>query len=227
MPRPKRVDEAGRIYHVLNRGNARSKIFRKDEDYEAFEQILAEGLKRYAVDLLAYQLMPNHWPMVVKPTRHGQMSQLLRWVTGTHTMRYHARYHTSREGHVYQSRFKSFPVQKDEHFHVACRYVERNALRAKLVKRAEDWRWGSLWRWAHKTEPDPKLLSSWPIARLPNWIDCVNEALSDQALEAVRHCVRRGSPLGDARWVRTTSRRLGLESTLRPRGRPRVRPTKG
>ncbi len=87
MPRPKRADKAGAIYHALNRGNARSTIFHKDGDYEAFERILAEGLQRYAVELLAYQLMPNHWHMVLKPTRDGQMSQLLCWVTGTHTLR--------------------------------------------------------------------------------------------------------------------------------------------
>jgi len=227
MPRPKRADEAHAVYHVLNRGNGRSRIFHKDGDYEAFERILAEGLERYTVELLAYQLMPNHWHMVIKPRRHGQMSQLLRWVTATHTMRYHAHYHTSGQGHVYQGRFKSFPVQDDEHFHIVCRYVERNALRANLVGCAEEWRWSSLWRWAQKTEPDPKLLSAWPIARLPNWIACVNEMLSDQALESVRRCVQRGSPLGKARWVQTTSRRLGLESTLRPRGRPRVRMAQG
>ena len=224
MPRPKRADEAGAIYHALNRGNARGTIFRKDGDYEAFERILAEGLQRYAVELLAYQLMPNHWHMVLKPTRDGQMSQLLRWVTGTHTMRYHAHYQTSGEGHVYQGRFKSFPVQNDDHFYVVCRYVERNALRAGLVARAEKWRWGSLWRWVQKIEPAPKLLFPWPIARLPSWVARVNDPLSEKELDAVRRCLRRGSPLGDARWAGTTARRLDLESTLRPRGRPRVRP---
>jgi len=61
MPRPKRSDVAGCIYHALNRGNARSDIFLKDGDYEAFERILAEGLERYDVELLAYCLLPNHW----------------------------------------------------------------------------------------------------------------------------------------------------------------------
>ncbi len=98
------------------------------------------------------------------------------------------------------------------------------ALRAGLVARAEDWRWASLWRPVQKIEPAPKLLSPWPIARLPNWVARVNEPLSEQELDAVRRCVRRGSPLGDASWFETTARRLGLESTLRPRGRPRVRP---
>ena len=118
---------------MLNRGNSRATIFHKDADYEAFERIMGEGLQRYCAELFVYQLMPNHWHMVLRPTKDGQMGQFLRWVTGTHTMRYQARYHTSGEGHVYQGRYKSLPVQDDDHFHVVCRYVERNALRAGLA----------------------------------------------------------------------------------------------
>ena len=224
MPRPKRADEAGGLYHALNRGNARAAVFHKDADFEAFERIVSEGLDRYEVQLLAYQLMPNHWHLVLRPGKDGEMSRLLRWVTATHTMRYHAHYHSSGQGHVYQGRFKSFPIQDDDHFHVACRYVERNALRAGLVDRAEDWRWGSLWRWVQRAEPAAKLLSAWPIRRPPNWIARVNEPLGERELAAVRRCANRGRPLGDAGWVESVARRLGLESTLRPRGRPRVRP---
>ena len=223
MARPPRADEAGRLYHALNRGNARATVFHKDEDYEAFERILAEGLERYEVQLFAYQLMPNHWHLIPRPETDGGMSRLLGWATGTHTMRYHSHYHTSGEGHVYQGRFKSFPVQGDGHFYTVCRYVERNALRAGLVDRAEDWRWGSLWRWLQKPEPDPKLLSAWPIPRLPRWVQRVNEPLSEKELATMRQCVKRGRPLGDQQWMESTASRLQLESTLRPRGRPRVR----
>ncbi len=221
MPRPKRADEAGGIYHALNRGNGRQVIFRKEEDYEAFERVLEAGLERYAVELLAYQLMPNHWHFVLRPTEDGQMSQFLRWVSATHTMRHHAHYQTSGTGHVYQGRFKSFPVQDDGHFYVVCRYAERNALRAGLVRRAEDWRWGSLWRWLQNFEPDPKLLTRWPIRRLPGWVERVNDALTESELAAVRRCAQRGTPLGDERWVQRVTQRFGLESTLRNRGRPR------
>ena len=224
MPRPPRADEAGGLYHALNRGNARADIFKKPADFEAFERILAEGLDRYEVQLVAYQLMPNHWHVVLRPLQDGAMSNLLRWVTATHTMRYHAHYHSSGEGHVYQGRFKSFPVQDDQHFHTVCRYVERNALSANLVDRAENWRWGSLWRWLQKPEPEPKLLSSWPIPRLPNWAARVNEALTQREQEAVQRCIRRGCPLGDEGWTESVASRFGLESTLRPRGRPQFRP---
>ena len=223
VPRPPRADETGGLHHALNRGNLRADIFRKEADLLAFEMILHEGLHRYQLELFSYQLMPNHYHLVVRPLVDGEMSRFMGWIGGTHTMRYHAHYHTSGLGHVYQQRYKSFPIQDDEHFFVVCRYVERDALRAQLVRRAEEWRWGSLWRWLQEPEPDPKLLSPWPIARLPKWVDRINEPLTEKELAAVRLSAQRGRPLGDERWVESTARRLQLESTIRPRGRQRVR----
>jgi putative transposase len=223
MPRPPRADEAAGLYHALNRGNGRAKIFHKEADYQAFEQILGEGLERYDVQLFCYQLMPNHWHLVLRPNADGEMGQFLRWTTATHTMRYHSHHHTSGEGHVYQGRFRSFPVKNDAHFLTVCRYVERNAVRTALVNRAEKWRWGSLWRWLETEKARSELLSPWPIPRSPNWVAKVNEPLTELELAAVRRCAQRGSPLGDSAWIKSTVKRLGLESTLRPRGRPQVR----
>ena len=152
------------------------------------------------------------------------MSRSMGCVGETHTMPYYAHYNTSGMGHIYQQRYKSVPIQDDEHFLLACPYVERNALRAGLVKRTEAWRWASLWRWRQSREPDPKLLSPWPIPRLPNWAGRVNEPLGDAEMESVRRCVQRSRPLESEKWVESMAGRLGLESTLRPSGRQRVRP---
>ena len=103
------------------------------------------------------------------------------------------------------------------------RYVERNALRAELVARAEDWRWSSLWRWRQPAEPAPAWLSAWPLPRLPNGVEKVNEPLTERELAAVRRSAQRGRPRGEPSWVELTAQRLGLTSTLRPRGRPQVR----
>ncbi len=223
MSRSPRADEAGGLYHVLNRANRRLPIFLKEEDYAAFENVLHEALEIHQIELYAYQLMPNHWHLVLRPLVDGEMGRFCGWVGSTHTLRYNTHYQTLGEGHLYQGRFKSFPIQDDEHFHVVCRYVERNALRAKLVRRSQQWRWGSLWRWLHKSEPDPKLLSAWPIARLPGWVKRVNQAMSKNELQAMQKSIRRGTPLGEEAWIESIARRLNLESTLRPRGRPRVR----
>src|SRR5208283_908834 len=146
MGRPKRADDGDLIYHVLNRANARMTIFEKDHDYEAFERILEEAVERTRTRLLAYCLMPDHWHLIVWPRQDGELSRFVGWLTLTHTQRWHAHRHNAGTGHLYQGRFKSFPVQEDEHLRVLCRYVERNPLAASLVKRSEDWRWSSLWR---------------------------------------------------------------------------------
>ena len=100
------------------------------------------------------------------------------------------------------------------------RYIERNALRAALVERAEDWRWSSLSSW-RSSEPD----ETWPLARPlpcgPDWSDHVNQPQTDGEVEAIQRAIRRGAPLGSPTWVEATARRLGLESMLRPRRRPK------
>jgi len=224
VPRQKRADKGGAIYHALNRGNAQQTIFHKAEDYDAFLHLLAEGLNRYPIELFSFVLMPNHWHMVLRPLEDGQMGRMLRWVTATHTLRFHSHDQTSGQGRLYQSRFKSFPVAGDSHFLVICRYVERNPLRAGLVRKAEQWQYGSLWRWTRKPEPKPELLSPWPIARNPKWAARVNEPLSGQELAAVRTSVQRGRPFGDDAWVQQVAARSGLGYTLRARGRPAKQP---
>lgn len=221
MGRPKRVADGGLIYHVLNRANARMTIFEKPEDYEAFEQILEQAVERTEMRLLAYCLMPNHWHLVVWPQEDGDLSRFTGWLTLTHTQRWHAHRHSTGSGHVYQGRFKSFPVQDDQHFLTACRYVERNALRANLVERAEAWQWNSLHRWAHGDAKQKSLLSSWPLPRRARWLEEVNAPQTEAELSALQRCVQRGSPFGESDWRDRMVRLLGLESTLRPRGRPR------
>ena len=101
------------------------------------------------------------------------------------------------------------------------RYVERNALRANLVRRAEQWRWGSLLRWLRNSAEDRKLLSAWPIPRQSGWLDHVNQPQTETELTAVRRSVNRGCPFGGETWAAKAIRRLSLESTIRPHGRPR------
>lgn len=175
MPRTARAIEAGLVYHVLNRGNGRMRLFHKDEDFAAFERVLAEGLDRYPVDLLTYCLMSNHWHLVLAPRTDEALGRLMGWVGVTHVRRHHQHYHTRGGGHLYQGRFKSFPVQDDVHFLTVGRYVEANALRAGLVKRAEDWPWGGL---RVRREAGRRLrLSPWPVDRPRDWTARVNEAM--------------------------------------------------
>jgi putative transposase len=221
MGRPRRAADGGLVYHVLNRGNARMTIFDGDADFEAFENILEEAVERFGTDLLAWCLMPNHWHLVLRPHADGELSRFVGWLTLTHTQRWHAHRKSPGSGHLYQGRFKSFPVQDEQHFLSVCRYVERNALRARLVRRAQDWRWGSLWRWHKGSNRDKRLLAPWPVRRNSAWVDYVNTPQSEEEIAALRRSVLRGCPYGDDYWSEKTVARLGLEGTVRPRGRPR------
>jgi putative transposase len=165
--------------------------------------------------------MGNHWHLVVWPREDDELSRFVGWLTLTHTQRWHAQRKSTGSGHLYQGRFKSFPVQYDGHFLTVCRYVERNALRANLVKRAEDWRWSSLYRWFSGTAAEKELLSAWPLRRNAGWLEHVNSPQTEAELSAIRRSVNRGSPFGDETWATTATRKLGLEITTRPQGRPK------
>jgi putative transposase len=221
MPRQPRQAPGGLVYHALNRAVARLRLFRKPADYDAFLRVAAETLGHHRTRILAYCLMPTHWHFVLWPKNDGDLTAFLRWLTHTHTMRWHAHHHSAGSGHLYQGRFKAFPVQTDDHLLTVLRYVERNPVRAGLVARAEDWRWSSL----GQGRPGPAVpglaLDPGPVPRPAGWVDWVNEPLTAAELEAVRRSVARGAPYGAADWQKQTAARLGLQATLRPRGRPK------
>jgi putative transposase len=219
MPRRLRFSTAGFVFHALNRAVGRAPLFAKEADYAAFEKVLRQAHEEVPTRLLAFCLMPNHWHLVLWPAQDGELSRYLHWVTMTHSQRWHAHHHTTGTGPLYQGRFKSFPVQEDEHLLTVCRYVERNPLRAGLVKRAQHWRWSSLWHRAQGALP--AWLGAGPLPVLDGWLEQVNAAGTEAELEALRRSAARGTPFGEAAWQQRTAERLGLQSTLRRRGRPR------
>jgi putative transposase len=229
MPRPLRNAPGGLVYHALNRANARLTIFRDEADYEAFLRVLDQAVARTDMRLLAYCLMPNHFHLLLWPRGDGDLSHFMRWLTMTHTQRWHAQHRSAGVGHLYQGRFRSFPVQDDAHFLTVSRYVERNALRAGLVPQAEDWPWGSL---ARRAAPKPARavappLSDWPIPRPRAWVARVNTPQTRAEEQSLQTSLDRGRPFGDSDWQAQTAQRLGLESTLKPIGRPSKSPPSG
>ena len=132
------------VFHALDRGVARMQLFEKAADYQAFEQVLRDTLDQSPMRICAYAVMPNHWHLLLWPECDGELAAFMQRLTITHVRRWQEHRGYAGLGHVYQGRYKSFPVESDEHFWVVARYVERNALRANLVLRAEEWRWSSL-----------------------------------------------------------------------------------
>ena len=149
MPRAARKAPGGQVYHVLNRSFGKMHLFGKDADLEAFQRVMIEAHQRHPIRILSYCVLSNHWHFAVWPDADGQVTAFFRWLAHTHAMRWRVAHRTVGYGHLYQGRFKSFPVQSDEHLLTVLRYIERNAVGAGLVVRAEHWRWSGLWARIH------------------------------------------------------------------------------
>jgi putative transposase len=221
MPRHPRIAPGDMIYHVLNRGNCRLKIFTKDGDYLAFLKLLEEGRQRTRMRILAYCLMPNHWHLVLWPRNDGDLARFVGWISTTHVRRWRAHRGTDGEGHLCQGRYKSFIVADDKHLLTVLRYVEQNALRAALVQRAEDWPWGSAATPITSIPTTRPIVDAWPIDRPADWAERLNQDLPGTVLERLRLSGQRGRPYGDEGWTERIVKRLGLEHTVRDPWRPR------
>ena len=176
MPRTARQTPAGYAYHVLTAVVGGMRLFTTAQDYSTFEQILADTLKLFSLRICAYCIMPNHWHIVVWPDRDNQLSPFAQRLTVTHALRRQQHRQRRGLGHVYQGRFKSFPVQDDDHFYQVVRYVERNPV-ARLVADVAAWRWSSLWVDAkHGTEAQRSIVSQWPVPVPQDWLRFVRRA---------------------------------------------------
>ena len=221
MARPTRKTKGGYFYHVLNRANGRLRIFKKRDDFLAFERILGEAQERIGMRICGYCIMSNHWHLLLHPCDEGDLSEFMRWLTVTHTMRYHYSHGTAGTGHIYQGRFKSFPVQGNSHLISVLRYIEANPIRAKIVDDSSDYRWSSYGFHTGRPDPDPAFDLSRPPVKLPaGWKRLVHRNQQKQQLARVLNSIKRGSPLGNDKWIKKTARELDLQSTINKRGRP-------
>ena len=216
MPRIARGLGDDYVYHVLNRGNGRGEVFHGSRDYEAFLEIVKEAKDRYAVRMLAYCLMPNHFHMALVPERGEHLSKWMQWVMTSHVRKYHRHYGSS--GHVWQGRYKSFLVQDDSHLLTVLRYIEGNPVRARIVDSAKAWRWSS-----HRENAgiaEKVLVNELPLELPKGWSKYVDEPLTEGEMERLRKSVNRQAPYGESAWQMKICAALGLESTIRRRGRP-------
>ena len=221
MPRITRTDIGNHCYHVINRANARLPIFFEEKDYLLFEEVLEEAQEKFSMRILAYCLMPNHFHLVLYPKNDGDMGKFMQWLTLTHTQRWHQANNTKGTGHLYQGRYKSFLIQDDKHLLAVIHYVERNSLRAKLVRKAENWGFCSLARRLSNNPRKKKLLSEWPILEPRDYLSFVNSSQSKEEEESIRGCVTRGRPFGAEEWAVKIIKKFGLEATVRLTGRPK------
>jgi putative transposase len=222
---PRAIDD-GLVYHAINRGNNRARVFEDDTDHVAFLEAIGKTKERYPFRLLGYCLMTNHFHLLLRPESGQSISRILQSLTVTHTWRYHKRHRSS--GHVWQGRFKSPVIQDDGHLLTVLRYIEANPLRANIVADPSDYGWSSFRR--HGLGEDDPLLSPFPVwdelgrtesERRKRWRAKVSAPQNERDVEAIRRSVRSGRPFGTEEWTERIAKRLKIDLIPRPRGRPR------
>ncbi|BCA78386.1 transposase [Desulfuromonas sp. AOP6] len=217
MPRTSRGLADGYCYHILNRGNNRQQVFHKNQDYLAFINLLSEATERYPITLFAYCLMPNHFHLLVRAEKGEELSRCMQWLMTSHVRRYHRHYGGS--GHVWQGRYKSFIVQQDNYLVTAARYIEANPLRAGMVDEAQNWPWSSYCE--SSGEKERQITAPLPTLYNLNWAEFVNQPLTQEQQNNWQKSMERQAPFGEDDWQKRVCGKFGLESTLRPIGRPR------
>ena len=205
MPRISRGLADGEIYHVINRGNKRAEVFHEREDYERFITLLQEAKKICDVKIYAFVLMPNHFHLVVEPNKAEDLSKFMQWLLTSYVRFYNKTYKTS--GHLWQGRYKSFIVQKDNYLLTLLNYVEQNPQRANLKE----------WEFVSSEYKDSILMDQLPIDIPDEWDDFVGMLEK----ERIEKSIERQSPYGEDNWREEICETYDLVSTIRPRGRPK------
>jgi len=222
MPRKKRITKGGIAYHVFNRANGKLRIFKKNLDFLAYENILAEGIERFGMRLCGYCIMSNHWHLLLWPAADNAVQDFMGWTTLTHAKRWHAAHGTTGIGHLYQGRYKSFPVQSNSHYLRILRYIEAGPLKAGIAETAADWQWSSF---THRNDPESKsakpfTVSPGPVKIPASWPQIVNRVISKEESDKIENCIKRGCPYGEKDWAINIAEQLSLESTMTRKGRP-------
>lgn len=222
MGRAPRNSQGGYVYHAIGRGLKPKPIFRSEEDYQDFEAVLCEMVERFEPRVLSYCVLPKHWHLILVPRKDGDLSKLMAWLTITHSARWHAKPRRSGTGGLYERRFKAFPVQDDLSLLELIRFVESHPKRTGSINAdVETWRWSSGFMRGNGSGQSKVPISSSPIALPTDWLAQINQAQPEEILLRIENAIARSCPYGDPLWVAKTAKRLGLESTVRPRGRPK------
>lgn len=209
MPRIARGLAGGEIYHIINRGNRRQTVFHNAQDYEKFVELMEDAKKIADVKLYSFVLMPNHFHFVVEPNEAEDLSRYMQWLLTSYVRYYNKTYKTS--GHLWQGRYKSFIVQRDNYLLNLLNYVEENPQRANLKQ----------WKYVSTNSEINHFVDALPVELPENWEEFKKEILNTEDKEKIDNSIQRQSPYGEDVWVNVTAAKYNILSTIKPRGRPK------
>ncbi len=206
MGRIARVVALDMPHHIVQRGNRRQKVFFKEEDNQAYLDFLTEESRRFSLDIWAYCLMDNHVHLIAVPKKEDSLAK---GIGETH--RRYTRMVNFREGwrgYLWQGRFNSFPLD-ERYLYAAMRYVERNPVRAGLVRKAEDYLWSSAQSHINKTEC-PLLSRFYLLEDIADWKEYLAQEDKKEDLKVFRRHGQTGRPLGDRAFIDCLEQKLGI-----------------
>ncbi|PIV12645.1 MAG: transposase [Candidatus Nealsonbacteria bacterium CG03_land_8_20_14_0_80_36_12] len=228
MPRPLRITTPNLPFHILDRGNNRQIVFQEKEDFAYFLKLLKRYKKELKFKLYHFCLMPNHIHFVIEPTIESSLPKIMMRLTLAYSLYFNKKYRGV--GHVWQGRYKSSLIDKENYFIWCGLYVELNPVRARLVIRPEDWLWSSYNFYAFgKTdslteglidvEPYYLELGNNPKERQEKYRENIEGVIRESFLKNIRGKLDEGV-FGNPNFVQEMKEKFKIRSLL-PKGRPR------
>ena len=221
MPRAARLVVVGCPHHVVQRGNNRQEVFFVDDDRRCYLELLGQQAERFGLAVQAYCLMTNHLHLIVTPRSADSLAKGI-GRTNLYYTRHVNRLH-GRSGHLWQDRFFSSSLD-EEWFWTALIYVERNPVRARVVRRAWRYPWSSAAAHCGAKDPTGLLdLPTWGKLLGPgvDWRESLSRPQDEEVVQRVRSWSHRSCPLGSDSFISKLERKLGRRLRPRPVGRPR------
>ena len=198
MARIARVVIPDYSHHIIHRGNRREKVFFNQDDKQAYLDSLTKYAEKYGIEFWAYCLMDNHVHFIAVPKKEDSFSRGLAQTHKDYTRRINFR--NNWRGHLWEGRFKSC-VLSQKHLYAAVRYIERNPVRAAMVKNAQDYPWSSAK--AHVNRTKDKLLSdNFLVEEITSWKDYLSDDSDDKKGDLFVGHVDTGRPLGDEGFIK-------------------------
>ncbi|MGH7800863.1 MAG: transposase [Thermodesulfobacteriota bacterium] len=221
MPRTSRIVFPNLPHHITQRGNRREDVFFTDQDRTEYLFWLKEYCDKNKVDILAYCLMTNHIHIVAVPNTEDGLHRVLRPLHTRYAQKVNREHGWS--GHLWQGRYFSSPLD-EVYMWAAIRYVERNPVRARLVRSAENYKWSSAA--GHCELREDKMLtvnSKWAglLEEIKNWSEWLSEGDESEKIELIRQNIKKGLPCGSDKFIRKLEKTAGRILRYRPMGRPK------
>jgi putative transposase len=215
MPRLARVTVPGIPHHITQRGNRRQPVFFSDEDRRYYLFLLKEQGARFGIHIWAYCLMENHVHLIAVPETEESLARGIGELHRRYTVRVNER--EGWTGYLWQGRFASFPLD-ERHLFAAVRYVERNPVRAGIVKRAEDYPWSSARAHVAGVHDGP-LAQNFMTKAIPDWAEFLSPADEGTMVTRLEQHIRTGRPCGDKAFLTQLEERTGRRLQRQRAGR--------